>query len=287
MGLWGVTPVFVAALLGTAVGSHPVPFHDVADHSFVRVVSSSPSPVLSTTTAVLRQVAPDEYQTTVLVDDVAGGCAAGQPKKDDYSLETTGPPKTLPPTSLTSVTGPAGSPVSGAVATSARAISAMSPAQQTITAAFPAAASGPPVVSCEVTLDFAGLPQVPESATLVLDGSSSVQLTVSRDVTLFDYLAIPAIVGGSMALLLLILSILFVRGYDFPRRGRRWWRREFWNHPVSATAVWTLNDSWATNITSVAAAIGSIYGITTAANSIFPGVALDRFAILVAFPAAS
>jgi hypothetical protein len=52
---------------------------------------------------------------------------------------------------------------------------------------------------------------------------------------------------------------------------------------VSATAAWTLNDSWATNVTLVAAAIGSIYGITTAANPIFPGVALNRFAIVVAF----
>jgi len=101
-------------------------------------------------------------------------------------------------------------------------------------------------------------------------------------VTLFYYLGVPALTGGVMALLLLILSVWLIRVYDFrghpePPQGRR-----FWNHQVWASGAWTANDSWATNITAVVAVIGSIYGITTAANSIFPGVALDRFAVVIA-----
>ncbi len=264
MGLWGVTPVLVTALLGTAAGSHTALVHGVADHSAVAVVSSSPSPVLSMTPAVLRQISADQWQTTALVDDIPGGCPTGQPEEMDYSLDTTGPAKTETPTSLTSVAWPRSDAVS---ATTASAVSAPVPA--------------PAEVACEVTLDFAGLTQVPSSATLVLDGSSSLQLTVSRDVTLFDYLTIPAIVGAGMALLLLILSLGLVRVRD--STGRRKPLSGFWNHPVSATGAWTVNDSWATNITAAVAAIGSIYGITSAANSIFPGVALDRFAILIAF----
>jgi hypothetical protein len=290
MGLWGVTPVFVTALLGATTGSHPALLHNVAEHSVVRVVSTSPSPELAPIPDVLRETSAGEWQATVVVDGVPGGCATGEPKKSNYDLQTTVPDKTLKPTSAINLTDAVGSPVSGVVAISAHPVS---PAQQAVaTSALSVAASGPSEVSCEVTLDFSGLAQVPETATLFVDGSSSVQLTVSRDVTLFQYLAIPAISGSVMAFLLLILCILFVRVPDFSGRGERLlsrvsWKRPLsrvsWNFPVSASAAWTLNDSWATNITLVAAAIGSIYGITTAANSIFPGVALNRFAILVAF----
>src|ERR1700733_8851700 len=106
MGLWGVTPVLVTALLGTAAGPHPALVHGVADHSAAALVSSSPSPVLSMTPAVLRQISADEWQTTVLVDDIPGGCPIGQPEEMDYSLDTTGPAKTETPTSLTSVAWP-------------------------------------------------------------------------------------------------------------------------------------------------------------------------------------
>jgi hypothetical protein len=280
MGLWGVTPVLVTALLGAGAGSHPALVHHVADHSAVPAVSSSPNPVLSMTPAVLRQISADQWQTTVLVDDITGDCRTGQPEEIDYSLETTGPAKTETPTSLTSVI----LQHSDVVAATARSLKSISLTHRAVTAsAVSATVPAPAEVACEVTLDFAGLAQVPSSATLVLDGSSSLQLTVSRDVTLSDYLAIPAIVGAGMALLLLILSLGLVRARDPGGRRKKPGSSKFWNHPVSATGAWTVNDSWATNITAAVAAIGSIYGITTAANSIFPGVALDRFAILIAF----
>jgi hypothetical protein len=266
MGLWGITSVFVTALLSTAAGSHPGLVHNAPDHSLVPVASSAPSPALSATAATLRQISAGLWQTTALVDDIPGNCQTGTPEDTDFSLETTGPAKTETPTSLTS----AGSQRSGLAGTvTASAVSAATPAQAE--------------VSCEVTLDFAGLTQVPSSATLVLDGSSSLQLTVSRDVTLTDYLAIPAIVGGGMAVLLLLLSMAFIVIPDSRGIRKKPLSGRFWNHPVSASGAWTVNDSWATNITAAVAAIGSIYGITSAANSIFPGVALDRFAILIAF----
>lgn len=284
MGLWGVAPVFVTALLGTTIGSHPALLRSAAEHSVVRVVSTSPSSELAPTPAVLREISAGEWQATVVVDGVPGGCATGEPKKSNYDLQTKVPDKTLKPTSAINLTDAVGSSVPTAVAILADAISSIGPVQRAMTtSAFSGVPSGPPEVSCEVTLDFSGLAQVPETATLVLDGSSSIQLTVSRDVTLYEYLAIPAISGSVMALLLLVLCILFVRVPDLRGRGEKRLSRVSWSFPVSASGAWTLNDSWATNIALVAAAIGSIYGITTTANSIFPGVPLNRFAILVAF----
>jgi len=100
------------------------------------------------TGAVLRQLSGLEWQTTVLVDDVGGSCPAGSGNDDDYSLDVTGPDTELTPVSATSTT-------------SATRLAAFDPA----------------LSSCEVTLDFAGLRQVPMTATLVLDGSSSIRLS--------------------------------------------------------------------------------------------------------------
>jgi hypothetical protein len=259
MSLWGVTPVLAAALLGTATGSHPALAHDAVHHSVVHSVSTSPAPALSMTAAVLKQLPGDEWQTTVLVDDVTGSCLTGSPSDDDYLLETTGPEKALTPISVTSVTRSAG-----------RAGTAPT---------VLAVATNPAASSCEVTLDFAGLQQVPSTATLVLDGSSSIPLTISRNVTLFYYLGIPAIVGGAMTVLLLVLSLLIhVYGWDrkeLPRFSREWLERS-----VLGSGAWALNDSWATNISTGLVVVGTILATTSAANSLFPGVALDRFAIV-------
>src|ERR1039457_7154303 len=55
---------------------------------------------------------------------------------------------------------------------------------------------------------------------------------------------------------------------------------DFWKSSISASGAWTVGDSWATNIVAIVAVLGTILGITSAANSLFPGVGLDRFVIL-------
>ncbi len=149
-------------------------------------------------------------------------------------------------------------------------------------------------LSCQVTLTFSnpGLRQVPAQATLVLAASSSLPLTLSRKVTFFYYLGIPAIFGALMAIALLVLCMGFVRVYD--REGtkehvfRRAWSigGPFWKYKVFASGAWTLNDSWLTNIATAVAVIGTVLGLVPATDALFRGVALDRFEILNAIAAA-
>jgi hypothetical protein len=145
------------------------------------------------------------------------------------------------------------------------------------TASFTAASS------CEVMLTFAGLPQVPETATLVLNdagASFAIPLAVSRYVPAISYWAIP-IFGLSFAFFLIISMLVFIRvpgpdGGRLPIRRLRSWRR----HRVMASSVWSARDSWATNITSGILAVALILASTTAAASLFPGVTLTRFVLI-------
>jgi hypothetical protein len=268
MKLWGVTPVLAAALLGGAhigTATHAIP-HNAAQPS----TSPSPSPTTSATplglppaapAPVLRQVGPERWQVTVLLTDAEPACHGAAA----YWLETT------PPTSAT-----------------ARA----APSRRTGRAsAFPAALGARPRSSsrsastgssCQVTVTLTGLKQLPSTAALVLDQAgniSVVPLTVRRDVTLAWYLGIPATVGGGMALVFLLASLLWVRIYSGGRRVSPF-SGEFWKRPVLASGAWTAGDSWATNITAILALIGTVLAAATATSALFPGVALDRFALV-------
>jgi hypothetical protein len=64
------------------------------------------------------------------------------------------------------------------------------------------------------------------------------------------------------------------------RAGKVGWNSEFWQWTVMASGAWTVGDSWATNIATVTAILGTVLGTTAAASTIFPGVALDRFALV-------
>jgi hypothetical protein len=103
--------------------------------------------------------------------------------------------------------------------------------------------------------------------------------TVSRNVTVTDYLGIPAGVGAVMAISSLVLSVVLLRSYDrkyhYPySRWRVWLER-----PILGSGAWTANDSWATNISTGLVVVGTVLGATTATNSLFPGISLDRFAV--------
>ena len=137
-----------------------------------------------------------------------------------------------------------------------------------------------------LTFANTALGAVPASAALVIDGLSAQSLIISRSVTLFYYLGVPAIVAGVMAILLFLLTLVLVAVYD--QNGKReslfFWAENktggFWRHSVSATGSWTAGDSWATNIGVVTAIIGTVIGAIPATDVLFRGVALDRFAIL-------
>ena len=63
-------------------------------------------------------------------------------------------------------------------------------------------------------------------------------------------------------------------------------REPFLRRPIYASASWSFKDSWATNITALGGGVGAIAAAAGATSTVFPGVALDRFAILLALFAA-
>jgi hypothetical protein len=150
---------------------------------------------------------------------------------------------------------------------------------------------------------------VPLGATLVLRQRNGVQmlpaitLTVRRQVTRTQYLWIP--IGCGLALAIVFFAIVFIAD-AYPRKagtrpggagtgngtddrqhevgaapGPGIWS-QFLHRPVLATAAWTFKDSWATNITLAGTAVAAILTAGGAVSTLFPGVQLDRFAILIA-----
>jgi hypothetical protein len=270
MNLWGVTPLLVAALIGGSGSAHSAPIGNstsgAAHHGTnqVRLTSSTTATSgavpdqasakwsFATMTAALNQAARS-WQVPVLVNTANGQC----PMASDFWLETN-------------------SPLSPFQASSAPKGMASTPAGRLSRAAN----------ICSMTVTFTRLGQIPATAALVLDepgGPASLQLSVSRSVPVFWYLGIPALAGVLMVVLLLALCMARVHVYDkennqdvkvSPRK------RAYWRHRIFASGAWTINDSWATNITAVVAVVGIILTTTSAVNSLFPGVALDRFAIV-------
>lgn len=241
MSLGGLAALFAAALLSGGAGGHTGAAQAHGD----RAASLSPS----VTSAVLRQVAPRKWQVSLLMDDTGRRCRAVA----DYWLDISTP-----------------GTATGTAVHGHPAYRALRP--------NPAAGS-----SCLATVTFAGLRRVPSAATLDVEqagASSTVTLTVSRAVSLYYYLGIPAIAGGAMALATVLASLWFIRLYREDGQPLTFRKRVFWTRPLSASGAWTLNDSWATNITALLALATSILGVATATGALFPGVAVDRFVIV-------
>jgi hypothetical protein len=144
-----------------------------------------------------------------------------------------------------------------------------------------------------ITLTFRGPQQIPVSAALVLHAPgpaiSSVPASFSRPVGMSLYFAVPASAGLAMLFALALLAGIFVKVYDRSgarvrplrtREGNARWNSEFWHWTVTASGAWTVSDSWATNISTVTAILATILSTSTAASTIFPGIALDRFALI-------
>jgi hypothetical protein len=250
-------------------------------------VTSSPSPPLSVATGapspVLRQMGPQEWETTVLVDDDNPACSDVTPvaaagdrlTRSDRPLVAAVPAVSEEPYRFW-LAGGKGPEMPGETV----AVEGEQTGSPTTGTTLSLATGS----SCEVTVAFTGpgLRQVPETAMLVLDqagASSAIPLTVSRDVTLFYYLGIPAIVGGVMTLLLLMVSLL-IRVYGWDGQRLRPFSRDWRERPVLGSGAWALNDSWMTNVSTGLVVVGTIVSTASAANSLFPGLALDRFAIV-------
>jgi hypothetical protein len=271
MSLWGVTgvaPFLVAALLGgghATVAGHGIS-RDAGQATLIRVsarlaasdqhVGSAVTPPLSVPgsapVAVLRQTESGQWQTTVLLSDIAPGCSDAS--KADYLLATTSPDGVTPgvPSPMPHITPRPGSGIS---------------------------LNGS---SCEVQVTFPGPGQVPQTAALVIDqpgASATIVLTVSRNVTLFSYIVIPLAVGLIIAALYFFLA-LRITTYDdagAPQGPRDLY---WWEHPILGSGAWTINDSWTTNISTGLVVVSAVLTTTAAASSLFPGVALDRFTLV-------
>jgi hypothetical protein len=250
MSLWGAAPVLLVALLGGAGQT-----------------SDATPTTLASTSAVLAQTGAHTWQTTVQLNNVGTSCPQD---KTSYVLETSRPDRVYGASQVDPVMAGSGY-------------------------------KSPPKTCVAVTVTFSGLPQAPGSAVLEFGAgeasASSVQLTVSRNITLIEYLVVPLITGVVMVALLVLLILLIVRIYDWnglriapfryqPDPGSPLTKkrlrpdRDFWTRSVSATGAWTVNDSWATNIATVVALLATVLTTTTAANSLFPGVPLDRFSLV-------
>lgn len=223
---------------------------------------------------MLSQVGPGQWRTTVLLNSaVASNC----PVRSDFALETTAPHHAFLR---------AGAPVAKPARPPRHATTARPPAD--------ARAGRPPHHFCpRMTLTFSGLDQIPESAVLVVRAPgapvASVPVSFVRPVSPVLYFWLPAGVGLAMLFALALLAVIFVKIYDRAgarvrplrtREGKVRWNSEFWRWTVMASGAWTVSDSWATNISTVTAILTAILSTSTAASTIFPGIALDRFALV-------
>ena len=247
----------------------------------------SPTPAVSfsatETTAVLTQKSAELWTTSIVVD-VSPACLHGL----HYELVTTWPDDRVP----------------GKVAK----VIGLGPGVPGRKAGQPDCADPAALTSAwgsEVDLHFRMVfAAVPRGAAVVLedpDGIAvlpAITLTIHRQVTLTDYLVIPVGCGVVLAVLFLAAVIMIViwddirdqrrpgprleqPRMDLSRNGRSFWKR-FWQQPLFASAAWTFKDSWATNVTVGVSATGAILAAFGTVSTLFPGVQLDRFAILMA-----
>ena len=216
-------------------------------------------PLAGPPSATLTQVSAAEWRTTVYLD-TAALCAGNKPAGITFSLVTAMPG---------SVTG------------------AAAPAYPDGLACGAAAAH--PVT--EVTLSFTpALSAVPQSAALVVippqallaqgDAPAQVLLTVRRIVSPWQYVGIPALCGGGLALLL--VALLLVIGVPAGKPGRLHWGVDFLRTPLFAGTAWSFGDSWATSVTPLTALAGAVLAASGAVAGLVPGVDLSKFALLMA-----
>jgi hypothetical protein len=219
-----------------------------------------PAPPLAVpASATLTQVSAAEWRTTVYLD-TAALCTGTKPAGVTFSMVT------AMPGSVTEAAPPA---YPGGLACGA--------------------AAAHPVT--EVALSFTpALSAVPQSAALVVippqalvaegDAPAQVLLTVRRIVSPWQYVGIPALCGGGLALLL--VALLLVIGVPEGNTRRVHWGAGFLRTPLFAAVAWSFGDSWATSVTPLTALAGAVLAASGAVAGLVPGVDLSKFALLMA-----
>jgi len=221
---------------------------------------SSPSPSASVTAVsngpILSQQASGKWTTTVVLQ-ASDVCVTDL----SYELVTTQPVMQVP-----------GQPTSHA------------PIPQQ--GATPVPCPSPTTTETEdVTLAFT-LPSVPLAATLVIVDqhgahpaapTAIAMMAVHRYVSPYEYVWWPVISGFLLAFLFGTACGIAVQGNSSSslQTGESF-------KPIYASAAWTFKDSWATNIGVGATAIAAILTGAGAVSTQFPGVQLDRYAVLIA-----
>jgi hypothetical protein len=105
--------------------------------------------------------------------------------------------------------------------------------------------------------------------------------TASPNVTLFDYLAIPAITGAAIAFLSFLLSVWLIRRADNKTGQVPFGLWDWLRRPIIGAGAWTANDSWATNISTGLVVVAAVLGATTAAGGLFvQNLKLDPFSFV-------
>lgn len=256
MGQRGITSLFAAMFLGISPGAH-------------HAVHAKPDPSLTPTVSfvmnspILTQQSPWVWTTMVLVDSS---------------------PTCLPALRYQFVMVSPDALING---TAGRAI----PVQPTGSAEIKCGKSAGQDYEVPLSLNLrVPFSTVPIGATLVVDQPggkvtpTAIPLTLHRLVTGRQYLWIPIICGAVMALLLVVLigAVPRLRAFSLDQQWVRPFSRRFWTRPLYATAAWTFKDSWATNIAAAGTAIAGILTAAGAVSTLFPGVQLDRYAILIA-----
>ena len=213
---------------------------------------SAPTPhpaSIAVSGAVLTQVGSGKWQTTLLLN---GAVASKCPQRSDFTLETTAPDRVIP------------KPVASSAGT------------HVVTQAHR--------YCRRITLDFGMLNQIPASAVLILRAPgaavTAIPVTFNRPVSLWFYLVLPGGIGLVMAGLLFWFAVAAIKVYNWCSEPVPRLTRDYWRYTVIASGAWTASDSWATNIAPIIGILAAAFGATTAASSLFPGVALDRFELV-------
>lgn len=253
MNLGGFAFVLATVIAGGSGGAHMTAQHEPTALTQPGT-GGSLSPV--GTTGILTQAGAQTWQAQVLMDDSMPDCAASA-VPTVYQLQYTVPGH------------PGKAQLQGTPKPKPTPLTFKPPVQS--------------ASSCAFTITFNGLAQVPVTATLDVDqggSSTAITLTVSRTVTLYYYLGLPAMVGGAMAVIMLPLAIWLVELYDEKGCPLRRRTADYWARPLVAAGAWSLNDSWATNITALTTLLTTVLGVSTATAALFPGVSVDRFVVV-------
>jgi hypothetical protein len=227
------------------------------------VTGVSAAPLAGSPSGTLTEVNTGEWTTTIYLD-TAALCTGSEPAGNTFSLVTSNP---------NSVTG----------------------------AAVPSYPDGPlscetvaanPVTDVELTfVPSPALSAVPQEATLIVtppqallqagDPPLQIPLTVRRAVSPWQYVGIPAICGGALALLLVLL--LMAIGMPGPGQSakRVHWGPGFWRTPLFAGAAWSFSDSWAAIVAPLTALAGGVLTASGAVAGLLPGVDLTVFGQLM------